>query len=422
MSTNALDPNKFSRIRLFGKRVRNAELAKFVMTELGRTTQSELAFKLGTSRVTINALIDLGKSEGFKIEKQVKTPAELYAETMPKFLEIAEIKDWIQYMNGKARGGKPFAESAKRQYLVSFYQICDTLRMHPRQVLYGETINDVLDNGRKIMTEFMQHYKAGTAKVNYAKRKDNDPVNQTHAAYRYAKAIRDFMKSAGYQYPAGESGVMSQSITPFHGHYATVRIDEETHTKIKADLEAKYGRDSDEWLFYTYGIEAFPRRQSLLTTRTDFEELTQNNKRVLITKNYESKTSHYKKGIWTKYIFDESLQEIIKARKARGMEYLIEHRSEKAAIRYLDILQDLFRKHGLTSQGQRIDGDPETSYFIEHTGHSLRHAGAQRLLRATNWNVAFVAKRGWKKTQELIDSYGEMPPEIEAQTLGGVEF
>ena len=57
---------------------------------------------------------------------------------------------------------------------------------------------------------------------------------------------------------------------------------------------------------------------------------------------------------------------------------------------------------------------------MEHPSHVLRHIGAQLLLKKTKWNVEFVAKRGWKKSQELVDSYGEMPPEIEMEVLDSI--
>ena len=419
--SSSLDPQKYSRIRLFGKRVRNIDLARFIIQELEKNTKLELCKKMSMTYPTLQGLVNLAEKEGITTGKKEVKYEEKWTGAQKEFLNIDEITTWRQYMDRKARGGKAFSEKAKRLYLGSLYQMCDTLSIHPKQIIYGNSVLEVLESGRKIMAEFFAQWEAGTAKVKYTPAFKAGTINKTAAAYRYSKALRDFMKSAGYDYPAGESGLMSQSITSFHGHYSTVRISEEIHRAIQTDLVKEYGIESDEWLYYSYGIEAFPRASSLVNTRSQYEEIQEGNHIIMITKNYEAKTSHYKKGIWTKYIFDPNIQAQIK-RREKTQEYLFTDRSQNFQSRMNEMLRTEYRKYGLDKLAHRIEGDNETSYFIVKPNHTLRHAGAQRLLRATNWNVAFVASLGWKKTQELIDSYGEMPPELKARTLGAVEF
>lgn len=419
----SLQPEKFSRIRLFGKRVRNRDLATFVSKELqtAAVSKGELAKSLGTSRPSLDALCALAQSMGMKADPPaIRRHAEFTA-GFEQFCKLEEIEKWITFMDRKARGGKPFG--GQRDYLTTFYAFCKTLKTHPGQLTIGGNPEEVLEHGREMMAEFMRHYKAGTAKL--ARNANVDRTDEaviTGVAYRVSKAVRDFMKCYGYQYPAGEGGVMSQSIAPFHGKYATVRMDEKTYQAIRDELEAEYSTHSDVWLYFAYGVEAFPRRSSIQKTMCKYEEIQQDGKTILVTQNFESKTSHYKNGLWTKYIFDPKLQAEIKSRKAAGYDYLFSEATRKNDEPIIEILKEKYRKHGLTEQGQKTPGDRESSYFIAKPVHCLRHVGAQRLLRATGWNVAFVASCGWKKPQELIDSYGELPAELRTKMLGAVEF
>lgn len=421
----SLQPEKFSRLRLFGKRIRNRDLAQFVATQLNgqKKSKAELAKELGTSRVTINELCRLATDTGLEVApKQVRIDAELEAD-LEEFQKIGEVQQWAEWMNGRlTKTGKPFPAAEARTYLINFYAVCITLKTHPAQFLYGADIKTTLDNARGMMEEFIKRYQAGTAKI---KKTNVDTTRAdviTGAAYRYSKAVRDFMKFHGYQFPTGETGVMSQSIAPFHGKYAKIRMTEETYQKIKDELEAEYSTHSDIWVYFVYGIEAFPRRQSIQETLCKYEEIEANGKTILITENFESKTAHYKNGMWEKHIFDPKLHDEIKSRKAAGYNFLFSDQTRDNDDYIVDILKEKYRKYGLTEQGQKTRGDPETSYFIRKPVHCLRHCGAQRLLRATGWNVAYVAKRGWKKPQELIDSYGEIPADIEHKMLGAVEF
>jgi len=419
----SLNPDKHSRVRHFGKRVTNLDLALFCAEQLKTRSKSQLCKELGISRPTLDALcelVDIKKEEIRSVRIQYNEELEGKLE---QFQEIPEVKIWLDFMDGKARAGKPFPARAKRLYLIQFWNICRTIKVAPVQWLYGQTTQETLESGRKLMQAFMKEYMAGNATIKYTK--DVRLIDPIRAAYTYSKAPRDFMKSHGFAYPTGESGVMSQSVTSFHGKYADVRIPEETVNRIKAELAEEYGTDSDQWLIFAYGLESMARHQSLIATPTKFEEIRSAGKTVLITENYESKTSQYKKGIWKKYIFDETLQHIIRARKGRGMDTLFSLQAKGPRgfkQEFIEMLKTKDHKHGLTEHGQEIQGDKNSSYFVKHPVHALRHAGAQRLLRATNWNVAFVAKRGWKTTQELIDSYGEMPPDMEAKALGEVAF
>ena len=106
----------------------------------------------------------------------------------------------------------------------------------------GESINDVLDQGRKLTQQFFDLYMKKESTHKYPKNWDPKKVNQPSTKYRYAQVVRDFMKSQGYSYPAGESGIMSQSVSPFHGKYSDVRITESIHQKHLSRPEKRIWR------------------------------------------------------------------------------------------------------------------------------------------------------------------------------------
>lgn len=57
--------------------------------------------------------------------------------------------------------------------------------------------------------------------------------------------------------------------------------------------------------------------------------------------------------------------------------------------------------------------NPEKDYFQEKPTHALRHSGAQRLLRKTQFNRAVVAELGgWEDEGTLADHYGGVPEDV----------
>ena len=413
----SLEPIGISRVRVMGKKATNAQVAKYIKSALANPnlTKSKLATTLGTSRPTIDKYLALAETLRIETAPSKTTKTTKLEETQPEFLRNPHIQTWREFMRRKTHF------TGETQYLTTFYQICRTLKCPPQYFILGDTPAEVLEHGRKLTAAFMQEYNDGTAQVIYHKKINGKPTsNPQQAAYRFSKAARDFMKSHGYQYPDGEGGVMSQSIAKFHGKYADLRIKEDTHQQIKAELADQYGPHSDEWLVYVLGVESMGRQEAILSATTQYEEVEYDGKKILITKMYESKTKHYKNGIWIKHLFDTELHAEIKKRAAKSTKMFTVTRRRMREIS--TALKAKYREHGLLTQGQETQGDPETSYYLKKPYHVLRHLGAQRLLRATGWNVAYVAQRGWKTTQELVDSYGEMPPEMEIAAMKGAVF
>ena len=421
-----LDSDKISPIRILGKKSSYKQVATYLKKELAGDgvkppkSKSEISKNLGISRPTIDKYLKLADDLGIEFTHFKKTANEKITLSDAEFLANPYVEKWINNMKTRTPNGKEFG--GMKNYIRGFWAVCKTLKVNPELFISGSTLDEVLEQGRTLMRNYMELYKEKKAEIAYSKDWSLENINLESVRYRYSKHVRDFMKIHGYSYPAGETGIMSQSITAMHGKYSDIKIPEEVHQKIKAELIDRFGLDSDEFRFYCYGIEAFPRHRSLYDTNAAFDEVQLATRTIFEMENFESKTSHYKRGIWKKHIFDKDLQESIRLVSKRS-KFLIENRQFYPFDRHMKkILKELYKKYGLCPQGQRKMGDEDSSYFIRKPMHSLRHAGAQRLLLATDWNVSYVAKRGWKKTQELIDSYGEMPLQQELKTMDQVNF
>lgn len=410
-----LDPRKTSQVRLFGRRATNAEVAKYCATELykaGGNTKSELAASLNMSRPTLNRYLRLA-AHLEKVPLHTKLLREgPKAATIPAtdkaFRDHPLIVAWIDNMQRRSLGGKPF--KGITSYIRNFYVVCKTLNVAPQYWLMGSSLPEVLEHARQGMAKFMEEYHAGRA----AMKRKSLKVGPAPAR-PFAIAVRDFMRINGYNFPKGEPGVMSLSIAAIHGKYADLKITEEHHQHIKSAIEDRYGRGSPEWFWYMLGLETFARQKALIKIKTDFETLEARGKKVLAMRVYESKTAQYRGGLWIKHIFDPEL--ITELEKITGRTYVFEDQLGQAVRGLNDMLRERYRAAGLDKFGRAAEDDPDSSYFIQRPTHALRHAGVQRLLVRSKWNVGYVAKHGWKTAQELVASYGEMPPEYELSVL-----
>ena len=418
----SLNPMDKARKRLYGKIVTNLDLAKEIksMQDAGMT-QKEIGVKLGyKDPKSIRAFLSLAATVGLeKKKKQTQTAAWKFYNSTDQFSQDPLIIKWVDNMQNRTRGGKPM--KIWPSLLRSFRNICNTTKTSPAQWISGSSHDEILEHGRQLMRAFMQEYQAGTADVNYVKAAEK--TDAAHVAYSYSKAARDFMRVHGYAYPTGEGGVMSQSINQFHGNYADVRISLEQYDKAKEYLLKEYGLDSDIFRWFMVGVECFPRAGAILLMSSNYDYFhNKSGKKIMNLKAYESKTSQYKKGIWTKFVFDPDCQQSIEKVHSRGGGYVIENirTRPQAAKEIYPKLKEVYRYLNVDKLHLRVPTDDTTGYFMEHPSHVLRHIGAQLLLKKTKWNVEFVAKRGWKKSQELVDSYGEMPPEIEMEVLDSI--
>lgn len=427
------DPEGLANKRLLGDRVTNQKMATHIaklyygdMTNgTAQRTQSEIAETLGYKDTkSIKDYLNLAKKLGIKEDKKndYKLTDYKFLQNMDEFVSIPSVKIWVDDMKTRATGGKAFGGMKKHLTIVK--NVCDTLEISPVQLINGGDLQTVLKNGESYMNQFMDLYMQKKAKINYNKNWDASRVQKITTQYMYAQSVRDFMRILGYAYPKGKGGVMSQTVTPFHGKYADVRMTKLQYREGKKFIKEKWGHDSDIFRWFSFGIEAFPRKSAILSARANYEKVTYLKKEYYSMEVIETKTSQYKGGKWKKLIYDDDTKQSIDFVKNRNSEYIIEtHRTENQIRKEIyPKLLEVFRFLELTHHARRIADDETTSYFIAKPSHALRHCGTQIWLFATKWNTKYVSGMGWKDESELSNSYGEMPEELKMEVAGGADL
>ena len=289
LRTLSINANEMARKRLYGKKVTFSDLAKYIASQIQgnsksnipKSTQSEVAKKLGyRDTKSIRALIKLGEELGYYTQSEQVAKSENKAfkffNSVDAFESDPLIKKWVEIMRSRSRGGTEL--KGWHTLLSKFKNICNTVKANPEQWITGNNLNEVLDNGRELLTNFMELYKKREALIKYNQNWTLESTNLQSVAYSYSKAARDFMRSMGYNYPEGESGVMSQSISSFHGNYSDVRITEEQYFKAKNYAAARWGLDSDSFRWFGIGIEGIPRAKALESMKSKYT-IHQNKKR-----------------------------------------------------------------------------------------------------------------------------------------------
>lgn len=423
-----LDPDQLARKTLDGKPATNRQLSKRVaelmkgdpMNGIRPLSQNEVVSILGyKDKKSVRQLRKLAEFLGYFDGRQDPTEEQRREWKLPKELEEfkkhPDVAKWLQQMKSRAKGGRPF--EGYNQHLKSFHKVCLTLKLDPHQFIAGANRDEILAQGIRYMDSFWDLYIQKKSAVRYSKNWNPNSVDKTIILYNYSKSVRDFMGTLGYPYPDGTGGSMSQSVASFHGKYADVRMTLEEYRKAKEFIKEKWGLDSDVFRWFAVGIEALPRKKAVHNMKNHFEEFTKKGRLFFEMTAIETKTIQYKKGKWKKMIFDADTQESIRLSKKHG-DYIIAERSLVNAIKNIyPKLKEVYTFLDKQNLHCRIENDPNTSYFLEHPSHVLRHCGAQIWLRMTKWNVDFVASMGWKKAQELIDSYGEMPSDVRMEVI-----
>ena len=111
---------------------------------------------------------------------------------------------------------------------------------------------------------------------------------------------------------------------------------------------------------------------------------------------------------WRKYISKtlyKKIQEYIKKHPNRELVFV--RKARKSHVYYWlngfrSYLKKAYEKIGIREE-----------YFFKRPIHALRHTGAHRLLKLTNYNYSLVAEiGGWTDEKTLKDCYGKIPSEI----------
>lgn len=425
-------PDGLANKRLLGKRVTNKEMAihiaKLYYGNIDKSssplTQSEIAQTLGFKDVkSIKDYLNLAKELGLEKDKKndYKLTQYKYLEKMDSFTSIPCIQTWVKNMQTRARGGKPFGGMQK--LLSKFKSICDTLQIDPIQWIIGGDAKIINENADEYFIQFMKLYYDKKAKITYKKSWKLENVQRETIEYSYSKPINDFLRTHFFPLPAGYSGKRSQSISTFHGKYADVRMTISEYREGKKYIIEKWGLDSDIFRWFSIGIEAIPRAGAILSMLNDYEIVNENNREFYSMVAVETKTSQYKGGKWKKLIFDDDTKESIRIVKTRSPYVIESYRTREAVNKNIyPKLKEIYRFLNKTHLARRITTDEETSYFIAHPSHTLRHCGVQIWLYSTTWNLAFVAPMGWKNPKELTDSYGEMPDSMRLKIMGNLNL
>jgi len=258
----------------------------------------------------------------------------------------------------------------------------------------------------------------------------------------YIMAIRHFLMCNGIAIPRGLGGQYGLSgEKQSYGRYAHIKLSDDQINQVKSILES-----NNEWkekgfdIGFRIGVETCTRAWALSTIPKS--RITKEGNRLIIQvfePKVKEKDRYFKRlgKWWRKYISKdlwERVTEYMESHKERECLLLnnaTEKRSEfwlygekierivndkKKSINlhngFTDALKFAYKQIGITEP-----------YFYEHAIHTLRHIGAHRLLRLTNYNYEIVAKLGgWTTPQIVRDCYGEMPDDVIFQVLDKVGF
>ena len=417
--SQVIDPNARARIKLYGKTVKNIDIARELAKKMKGTTsqqpmtQTQAGGQLGIkSADTITKFARLAKHENFlgsaadiRKSKNLMSANDILTD---KLAQHPLVRDWIDYMKVK-KDGKPLANL--RPHVTSLFNFCRTLKIDPQLLIIGSDAKDKRDNVEQYIKQYLELYLAGKAKVKYLKDpKDVDPNN---TRLRVVMPLRNFMGFHGVNFPSRMGGIWSASVENQQGKYADVRITDEQYLECQQYLLKHYGIESEVLRAWCIGVEGIARQSALFDTPKKIEKMEQGEKTIYTHKVYESKQD----TSFRKYYHTPICRRVIDARQKSDSNYMFDTRTKDAWTKITDILKEMYRKYNFDADGRAKPDDPETAYCIKRPTHTLRHYGAQRWLLLTDWNKDVVYPMGWLSSVELTKSYGEPPAHVRAALI-----
>jgi len=359
----------------------------------------DLAIKLGYLEIDENGKAILPKISSMAQFKQFSKDHVILNDPL--------ISYWYKKQLSK-KGGKGI--KVGKDMLNMLERFFNTLKITP-EMLIIEKSNRVVEDYRD---DFLDHFRNATDQRQNtgAKRGDIASIN-----LRINYALASFCAVNNISWARGDPA-MSRKIVG-HGKYAKERLSEEEFTKANQFLIDTYGLDSDEYRWFWIGIETCSRFGALESMKLQFDSIIgKNGKETLIMQAYEAKTKEKNGGMWEKYIKRSQTIESLKLLKSRNGTRIYENKENYSKGKFKTKMQD-----GMKAIFTHLGKDPQGYYFKKPT-HILRHLGAQRLLQKGNFtNHVLVAKvGGWHTVDELIKSYGDMPPDIVNQELDKYDY
>jgi len=154
-----------------------------------------------------------------------------------KFCNNYLVNSWVNDLKHR-KSGEPL--SSATSLISRLKTVCNTLKVNPAKFLQGNTNKQVLDSSTTLMQNFVDLYMEERATIRKTKN-----ATIPRVSHHYAKTVRDFMAYHGYSYPRGTKGVMTQSITLFHGNYADVKLSDSQIEQAEKYITDNWGLDSD---------------------------------------------------------------------------------------------------------------------------------------------------------------------------------
>jgi len=317
------------------------------------------------------------------------------------------IKSWWEIESAK-NGRKGTVVS--RRSLNLLVRICNTLKINPEQIVFEKDPKVV----EAFRNQYMKIYETGEA---YKIAKSDKIGDIATHEYQINYALASFCGAHGISWARGTS-TMSRKIQG-HGKYSKTRLTKEELAQAEKWLIKKYGIDSDEYRWFWVGVETCSRFKALEGMKLQIEYVDKNTpNETMILVAFESKTKKQNQGLWDKFIKRKNTRDSLKALKSRGgtriYENILKLSPTNLRIYFQDVMKELF-----THLGKDIE-----SLFFKRPAHVLRHIGAHYWLAKGNYaNHVMVAKiGGWHTIDELIKSYGELPPDMINRELNKYSF
>ncbi len=342
--------------KLGRKHVTQDEYDKSILDLISQgLSQKDIAARMNVNKKTIERSV---KRSGSKLKDQalaVGVDNRMFQQlSVENFAELPDLAQWIEGLRVRRVKNKP-------NLISKIKRVCDELQIFPSML--------DIDYAMKFLA---MHEELELRQLR-----------------SWKLALRSFLTGSGRA--TGEQ-CRAHGIDAKHhgdGEYAQVLLSEE-QIMLGHTLLTPYPR---ALAIFDLGVECCPRRQDfLIMSRDSFVDI----EGFTILRYKSQKTGAY----WSKFPSRKTIDEW-RALEIKGKDGKI--------FTELEITDEIIPQ----LKAAYIGVGATNPYFTLRPLHSLRHIGAQRLLRKTNWNRAIVARLGgWEAEKALEDHYGAVPDEI----------
>ena len=382
------------------KRLATLENVLEVLVDLWIDDKSitEEAEKLGISRVTLYSFLKDVEPFKEKITEHLQRVQGLIPKDFRRYASICQWEDMIR-LSGHL---------SSLRHIRSMERICT-----------GEILRDFrcspdrfdLERTKEFVSKYLREYR------------------KLKLPYNLRMAIRSFLASRSIVIPRGfgaQYGISGEKNC--YGKYAHVKLSDDQIDDINEiirhdPIALETGYD----IGFNLGIETCSRAFAIGSIRID-RIWKEDEFHILEVFEPKIKANQHHLGYvgkwWRKYItrgLYERIQDFIQEHPKRTL--LFAEKPTKTYVLYWlgsglyyhksfrAYLKKVYRKAGIREE-----------FFYSHSVHSLRHVGAHRLLRKTNYNYSLVARLGgWTDEKTLKDCYGRMPDELILNVLRSLE-